>query len=101
MDADFMWGGLYQAIARANGAIAAINTVSSPTNTDELAFNDVAGHAYFVRAWAYFKLATHWGDIPLWLELPSEGNTNKAKSCLLYTSPSPRDTLLSRMPSSA
>ena len=54
MDADFMWGGLYQAIARANGAIAAINTVSSPSNTDELAFNDVAGHAYFVRAWAYF-----------------------------------------------
>ena len=25
----------------------------------------------------------------------------KSKSCLLYTSPSPRDTLLSRMPSSA
>ena len=24
-----------------------------------------------------------------------------AKDCLLYTSPSPRDTLLSRMPSSA
>jgi hypothetical protein len=80
MDAEFMWGGLYQAIARANGAIAAVNTVTTPSNADELAFNDVAGHAYFVRAWAYFKLATHWGDIPLWLELPSEGNTNKAKS---------------------
>ena len=25
----------------------------------------------------------------------------KARDCLLYTSPSPRDTLLSRMPSSA
>ena len=29
------------------------------------------------------------------------GNLPKSKSCLLYTSPSPRDGLLSRMPSSA
>ena len=28
-------------------------------------------------------------------------NVAKAQSCLLYTSPSPRDGLLSRMPSSA
>ena len=28
-------------------------------------------------------------------------NTTGVKSCLLYTSPSPRDGLLSRMPSSA
>ena len=28
-------------------------------------------------------------------------NYNKSKNCLLYTSPSPRDGLLSRMPSSA
>ena len=28
-------------------------------------------------------------------------NADQAKSCLLYTSPSPRDGLLSRMPSSA
>ena len=29
------------------------------------------------------------------------GNSNTLNGCLLYTSPSPRDTLLSRMPSSA
>ena len=29
------------------------------------------------------------------------GRTSKFKTCLLYTSPSPRDGLLSRMPSSA
>ena len=80
MDAEAMWGGLYQAIARANGAIAAINTVSSPSNTDELAFNDVAGHAYFVRAWSYFELVNLFGDVPLWLDLPSSDNTNKALS---------------------
>ena len=31
----------------------------------------------------------------------SEGPTNAANACLLYTSPSPRDATLSRMPSSA
>ena len=30
-----------------------------------------------------------------------EGSDNKGWSCLLYTSPSPRDATLSRMPSSA
>ena len=40
-----------------------------------------------------------WGDLSI------HGNTNlktpNIDSCLLYTSPSPRDCLLSRMPSSA
>ena len=80
MDAQFLWQGLYQTIARANGAIAGVNTVSDPQNQDEVAFNDIAGHAYFVRAWAYFRLATLWGELPLWLDLPSQGNTNKALS---------------------
>ena len=31
----------------------------------------------------------------------SGGNLNTGRSCLLYTSPSPRDATLSRMPSSA
>ena len=31
----------------------------------------------------------------------SQADKDKRKSCLLYTSPSPRDGLLSRMPSSA
>ena len=34
-------------------------------------------------------------------ESTASGNDNKDSSCLLYTSPSPRDGLLSRMPSSA
>ena len=32
---------------------------------------------------------------------PRELSTRQCKDCLLYTSPSPRDGLLSRMPSSA
>ena len=35
------------------------------------------------------------------ISLPWEGFTTKWYDCLLYTSPSPRDGLLSRMPSSA
>ena len=31
----------------------------------------------------------------------TQGHFKKSKSCLLYTSPSPRDATLSRMPSSA
>ena len=80
MDASFVWQGLYQTIARANGAIEGVNTVTDPQTQDEVAFNDVSGHAHFVRAWAYFKLTTLWGDLPLWTELPSQGNTNKALS---------------------
>ena len=50
-----------------------------------------------------------WGAwfVPLWLWLSKSGFTageigwSYACTCLLYTSPSPRDGLLSRMPSSA
>ena len=74
-DAEFLWGGFYQAIARANGAINA-----STLPSDNATINDVAGHGFFVRAWSYFKLAELWGDVPMWLDLPDSSNTNKAKS---------------------
>ena len=80
MDADWLWTGLYQTIARCNGAISNINTTASPSSNDEVVFNDVAGHAYFVRDWSYFELVNLFGDVPLWLELPSSNNTNNALS---------------------
>ena len=46
---------------------------------------------------------TYWGSENEWLA-PSENrydDLDDASTCLLYTSPSPRDGLLSRMPSSA
>ena len=36
-----------------------------------------------------------------WVKIPSDHIGNQYSTCLLYTSPSPRDGLLSRMPSSA
>ena len=35
------------------------------------------------------------------INMPAKKNLPNSNSCLLYTSPSPRDGLLSRMPSSA
>jgi hypothetical protein len=79
-DAQNMWGGLYSAISRCNGAIANIDTVDSPTEATDLGFNDIAGQAYLVRAWSYLTLVRLWHDIPLWLELPDNENLNKPKT---------------------
>ena len=79
-DAQNMWAGIYNAIGRCNGAITNIITVDSPTETTDLGFNDIAGQAYFVRAWSYLTLVRLWEDIPLWLELPDNENLNKPKT---------------------
>ena len=41
------------------------------------------------------------GAAPFMLSNDNINSNSSAKTCLLYTSPSPRDGLLSRMPSSA
>jgi len=79
-DTQNMWAGIYKAIGRCNGAITNIITVDSPTETTDLGFNDIAGQAYFVRAWSYLTLVRLWEDIPLWLELPDNENLNKPKT---------------------
>ena len=79
-DAQNMWAGIYNAIGRCNGAIANLTTFDSPTETTDLGFNDIAGQAYFVRAWSYLTLVRLWEDIPLWLELPDNENLNKPKT---------------------
>ena len=53
------------------------------------------------REWIEDRVGTiEWGDLNDFLQL-RETLIKKDRSCLLYTSPSPRDGLLSRMPSSA
>jgi len=79
-DSERFWRGLYRAIAQTNAAIGNITVVEDPTTNDELLFSDIAGQAYFVRAWAYFDLTRLFKDIPLWTELPDQNNLNKAKS---------------------
>ena len=57
------------------------------------------------RVWPWvFNAASHyWSQIAVKLKFMAEieGGIDKMKGCLLYTSPSPRDATLSRMPSSA
>ena len=49
----------------------------------------------------YFMSENQPGMAKALLDSPLQVNHERLKSCLLYTSPSPRDGLLSRMPSSA
>lgn len=79
-DSELFWKGLYAAIAQTNSAIEHIEVVENPTTNDELLFNDIAGQAFFVRAWAYFDLTRLFKDIPLWTEIPDQNNLSKAKS---------------------
>ena len=79
--------------------------------TDRAAFKDAVREALIDRAEALFVLA--WGEPARqggreWrarandaLSMQMQGADRGKWFCLLYTSPSPRDGLLSRMPSSA
>ena len=41
------------------------------------------------------------GSMAMFADIPEEMKVEEVRDCLLYTSPSPRDATLSRMPSSA
>ena len=47
------------------------------------------------------ELITDGGDTAAWTPVIVQGTWNPTSTCLLYTSPSPRDRTRSRMPSSA
>ena len=71
-----MWTGSYQMINRANLVIS-----KGPDVTDNTALRDVTvGEAEFLRAWAYFELVVHWGDVPLYTEPVTSPSGYKAKS---------------------
>ncbi|PWT75634.1 MAG: RagB/SusD family nutrient uptake outer membrane protein [Bacteroidetes bacterium] len=71
-----VWNGSYQMINRANLVIS-----KAPKVTDNVALRDITvGEAEFLRAWAYFELASMWGDVPLYLEPITSANGYKAQS---------------------
>ena len=53
-------------------------------------FRNICRESFAINGIAKFALGRYWRN-----------TTENTKTCLLYTSPSPRDGLLSRMPSSA
>lgn len=56
-----LWTACYQGIGRANDLLASI----SKPKMDETKRNRIRGEALFLRAYYYFLLADHWGDVPL------------------------------------
>lgn len=71
-----VWNGVYQMINRANLVISKAADVK-----DDIALRDVTvGEAEFLRAWAYFELASQWGDVPLYTEPITNPSGYKAKS---------------------
>jgi starch-binding outer membrane protein, SusD/RagB family len=71
-----VWNGVYQMINRANLVISKAADVK-----DDIALRDVTvGEAEFLRAWAYFELASQWGDVPVYTEPITNPTGYKAKS---------------------
>ncbi|WP_116108560.1 RagB/SusD family nutrient uptake outer membrane protein [Lewinella sp. IMCC34191] len=56
------WSQMYREISRANNAIKYIPTTEG---VSEAQANRLLGEARFFRAWAYFMLVRHFGDVPL------------------------------------
>lgn len=56
-----IWLGCYKAIQNANNILANYKNV----NGDAAAINQIAGEAYFLRAFSYFWLVRLWGNIPI------------------------------------
>jgi hypothetical protein len=71
-----VWTGAYQMINRANLVLS-----KAPDITDDVVLRDVCvGEAEFLRAWAYFELASQWGDVPLYTEPITTASGYQAKS---------------------
>ena len=67
-------------MSRANAAIDNSTTDPDSTDPNQIRINDVIGHAYFSRSYAYFSITRLWGDIPVWTNLPEADNTSMAKT---------------------
>ena len=66
-----VWIGLYQIISRANFAIENIEKIEGLDQSKKSRF---IAEARFLRGWAYFELAFHWGRVPLQLKVPLNAN---------------------------
>ena len=74
------WAGLYNVISNCNEIIQFVSTDESSTEVTQEGFNDIAGQAYFARAWSYLSLVRLFGDIPLRLTLSTPETIQKEKS---------------------
>jgi len=71
-----VWTGCYRMINRANLVLG-----KAPEVTDNTTLRDrVVGEAKFLRGWAYFELASQWGDVPLYTETVSSATGFQGKT---------------------
>jgi tetratricopeptide (TPR) repeat protein len=78
-----IWRGWYRTIHRAN---VIIGKAPSVENIDEELRNRLLGEARFLRAWAYYEIATFFGDAPIYTEFVQsvEGSAPKSPQSELY-----------------
>ncbi len=78
-----VWRGWYRTIHRANVVIDKGPLVE---NMDAALRDRILGEARFLRAWAYYDLATLWGDVPLYTSFvqSTEGAATKTPQAQVY-----------------
>ncbi|MGA1226220.1 MAG: RagB/SusD family nutrient uptake outer membrane protein [Tamlana sp.] len=76
------WTGIYRSISRSNDAINSAIVSENPTTDDQKVINDVAGQAYFFRAFNYFNLVRMWGEVPLRLVPTTKEEIHLGKSSI-------------------
>ena len=87
---------LILAVGAAGLAIQATTASAAPTSCSGLVFQDYDADGERLEDYSHVS-----PDYANWLDDPVPGINVDITTCLLYTSPSPRDATLSRMPSSA
>lgn len=64
----------YKAIFRANTILENVNEENVPDQTER---NNILGQAYFIRAFSYWTLVNHYGNIPLLTKTPDPTNNEE------------------------
>ncbi|MFN7117792.1 MAG: RagB/SusD family nutrient uptake outer membrane protein [Saprospiraceae bacterium] len=73
-----VWRGWFRVIHRANIVIESAE--NAKPGISEAIRTRVTGEAKFLRAWAYFELATFWGGVPLYTEYVKTVDGSKSRA---------------------
>lgn len=71
------WNGLYGIIHRTNAIIEFAPNATTVSNDDINLRDRLVGEAKWLRAWTYFELVSHWGQVPLYNETVKSINDSK------------------------
>lgn len=75
------WTGLYRMVHHANTALEGFEINRSREEAlDEDVLSTLTGEARFLRGWAYNELATHFGDVPLYMQRVTEADGTQGRA---------------------